>query len=200
MVESNRLETILPSLQKGIVAPVHAGQIKHFIHNWALITQDPWVLQSVQGFCLLLTMTPTQMAAPAEMAFSMEQQSLISVEIQMLIQKGAVSLQEPHQVGFVSQLFLVPKKDGGFRPVVNLKALNKFIQEEHFKMEGFHMVRDLVRKGDWLAKIDLKDAYFLIQCILGTRSFCSSPGRQVFTSSIAFHSDCHVPHEYSRRS
>ena len=30
--------------------------------------------------------------------------------------------------------------------------------------------------------------------------FCSSPGRQVFTSSIAFHSDCHVPHEYSRRS
>ena len=29
-------------------------------------------------------------------------------------------------------------------------------------MEGFHMVRDLVRQGDWLAKIDLKDTYFLI--------------------------------------
>ena len=29
-------------------------------------------------------------------------------------------------------------------------------------MEGFHMVRDLVRQGDWLAKIDLKDANFLI--------------------------------------
>ena len=45
---------------------------------------------------------------------------------------------------------------------VNLKALNKYILEEHFMMEGFHMVRDLVRQGDWLAKIDLKDAYFLI--------------------------------------
>ena len=45
---------------------------------------------------------------------------------------------------------------------MNLKALNKYILEEHFIMEGFHMVRDLVRQGDWLAKIDLKDAYFLI--------------------------------------
>ena len=51
-----------------------------------------------------------------------------------------------------------PQKRWGFQPVVNLKALNKFIQKEHFKMEGFHMVRDLVRHGDWLAKIDLKDA------------------------------------------
>ena len=74
----------------------------------------------------------------------------------------AICLLKDHQVGFVSQLFLVPKKDGGFCPVVNLKALNKYILEEHFKMEGFHMVRDLVRQGDWLAKIDLKDAYFLI--------------------------------------
>ena len=63
------------------------------------------------------------------------------------------------------------KKDGGFQPVVNLKALNKFIQEEHFKMEGFHMVRDLVRQGDWLAKIDLKDAYFLIPVYSGYQKF-----------------------------
>ena len=41
MVESNRLETILPSLQKGIVAPVHAGQIKHFIHNPGLDNTGP---------------------------------------------------------------------------------------------------------------------------------------------------------------
>ena len=45
---------------------------------------------------------------------------------------------------------------------MNLKALDKFIVEEHFKMEGFHMVNDLVKPGDWLAKIDLKDAYFLV--------------------------------------
>ena len=29
-------------------------------------------------------------------------------------------------------------------------------------MEGFHMVKDLVKPHDWLAKVDLKDAYFLV--------------------------------------
>ena len=80
------------------------------------------------------------------------QSKSISAEVQTLVRKGAICLLKDHQVGFVSQLFLVPKKDGGFRPVVNLKTLNKYILEEHFKMEGFHMVRDLVRQGDWLAK------------------------------------------------
>ena len=42
-------------------------------------------------------------------------------------------------------------------PVVNLKPLNKFVAEEHFKVEGFHMVKDLVNSGDWLTKLDLKD-------------------------------------------
>ena len=88
--------------------------------------------------------------------FSAEQKSLILVEIQAIIQMGAVSLQEPNQVGFVSQLFLIPQKDSDLHPVVNLMALNKFIQEEHFKLEKFHMVRDLVRQGDWLTKIYLK--------------------------------------------
>jgi len=46
--------------------------------------------------------------------------------------------------------------------VVNLKALNRFIVEEHFKVQGFHMIKDLVRPVDWLAKLDLKDAYFLV--------------------------------------
>ena len=32
----------------------------------------------------------------------------------------------------------------------------------HFKMEGIHLLRDLLQPQDWLGKIDLKDAYFVI--------------------------------------
>ena len=36
------------------------------------------------------------------------------------------------------------------------------IPYEHFKMEGIHMLRDLLRKGDFMVKIDLKGAYFTV--------------------------------------
>ena len=65
----------------------------------------------------------------------------------------------------------MPKKDGGHRLVINLKALNRFVVEEHFKMECFYMVKDLIKPGNWLAKIDLKDAYFLVPVHLSHQKF-----------------------------
>ena len=41
-------------------------------------------------------------------------------------------------------------------------TVNQFVQPCHFKMEGIHTLRDLIKQGDWLAKVDLKDAYFTI--------------------------------------
>ena len=57
---------------------------------------------------------------------------------------------------------MVPKKDGGQRPIINLKKLNSFVQTQHFKMEGIHMLKDLLKPGDWMTKVDLKDTYFMI--------------------------------------
>ena len=51
---------------------------------------------------------------------------------------------------------------GGFRPIVNLKPINKFIKYEHFKMENLQAVRFLLREGDWMVKVDLKDAYLTV--------------------------------------
>ena len=153
---------VLPSVKREIKTNLHAGRIKEFKENWAMLTQDPWVLQTVQGFQLPLASQPVQTSVPPQLQLSLAQQELVSIEIQAMLGKQAIRVVQPDQRGFVSQIFLVPKKDGGHRPVINLKALNKFIVEEHFKMEGFHMVKDLIKPGDWLAKIDLKDAYFLV--------------------------------------
>ena len=43
-------------------------------------------------------------------------------------------------------------------PIINLKHLNRFVKSEHFKMEGLHTVKSLLRRNDWMAKIDLKVA------------------------------------------
>ena len=62
--------------------------------------------------------------------------------------------------GFYSRIFLVPKKDGGFRPVFDLKSLNQHVCKEKFKMTTPRVVSNALHKGDWAVSIDLKDAYF----------------------------------------
>lgn len=56
-----------------------------------------------------------------------------------------------------------PEEGWSYRPVANLKPLNQFMQQVHFKMENLAMMRDLLRESDWMASIDLKDAYLSVQ-------------------------------------
>ena len=80
-----------------------------------------------------------------------------------MVVKGAISpVRETPGDGFLSSIFLVPKKDGGLRPIINLKRLNDYVPHRHFKMEGIHMLKDLLGQEDWMTKIDLKDAYFAV--------------------------------------
>ena len=56
-------------------------------------------------------------------------------------------------------LFPVRKADGRLRFVLDSRALNETLRYRRFKMEGIPTVRRVVRKGDWLSSIDLKDAF-----------------------------------------
>lgn len=140
-----------------------AGRLKYFVKNWELVTNDPWVLQAVSGYQICFSNLPFQKTIPAMMV-SVEDQEVINKEVEELIEKQAIQYVPPqqHSTGFLSTLFVVPKKGGGHRPIFNLKQLNHFVQYEHFKMEGIHMLRDLLQPNDYMAKIDLKDAYFTI--------------------------------------
>ena len=84
---------------------------------------------------------------------------MISSEVRELLSKGTVIETTPSPGSFVSQIFLVEKKEGGQRPVINLRALNMYIKHEHFIMEG---LPDLIQSEDWMIKLDLKDAYLQV--------------------------------------
>ena len=105
---------------------------------------------------------PAQVQSTFALRFSLTESKKIEAEISELLQKGVLTNVTPDSDQFVSNLFLVPKRDGGSRPVINLKDLNEYLQYNHFKMEGIHLLRDLMRPNDWLGKIDLKDAYFVV--------------------------------------
>ena len=56
----------------------------------------------------------------------------------------------------------LPGGGGGWRPGIDLSHLNDFVQLTSFKMETVASVLLSVREGDFLASLDLKDAYFQI--------------------------------------
>ena len=88
---------------------------------------------------------------------------LLQEEVHTLLQKGAVELVNPPLTpGFYSRLFLVPKKSGKMRPVIDLSVLNQHLIVPYFKMETNRSIRGSIHLGMWTTSLDLTDAYFHI--------------------------------------
>ena len=141
-----------------------AGRLSLFKTNWDKICNDRWVLDAIQGYQIEWLTRPWQRHQPVCPHFSKEETESLQTEVDKMVSKGAITpVETGMENGFISSIFLVPKKDGGHRPIINLKRLNEFVIHHHFKMEGIHnMLKDLLKKGDFMAKIDLKDAYFAV--------------------------------------
>ena len=90
---------------------------------------------------------------------------------QALVAKSAVELAPLPSLGFYSRLFMVWKTSGSWRPVIDLSTLNLFVDVAHFRMETIQSVLLSVRQGDWMASIDLKEAYLQIPVHPDSRRF-----------------------------
>ena len=146
------------------------GRLVQYISNWMVITSDGQILQLVRGMQIDWVSQPP-IGQTHQPRFQQRRQGEISLEVQKLLEKKAIERVLPSQQQFVSHIFLAPKKDGTKRPVFNLKVLNHSVQYEHFKMEGIPAVVDSLRPQDWMAKLDLKDAFFAIKICPRDRSF-----------------------------
>lgn len=91
--------------------------------------------------------------------------------IDNLLRVGAIQQCIPSESQILSSYFLVPKTNGKFRFVLNLKDLNRFIKMDHFKMEDIRTALKLMTNGCFMATLDLQDAYFLIPIDTDSRKF-----------------------------
>ena len=136
---------------------LQAGTLSRNLPKWREFTSDPWILQAVSGYHLEFETTPPQVNLPKLPKFTKRETPLIESEIRKLISKGAVTEVSPCEDEFISTVFLVPKT-GDFRPVINLKPLNQFVEKIHFKMDNIRMAWNCISPGDFMVSIDLKDA------------------------------------------
>ena len=88
-----------------------------------------------------------------------------------MLAKGAIKLAPLPSPGFYSQLFVVMKASGAWRPVIDLSTLNLRVQQTSFKMETLQSVLLSVRPGDWMVSLDLKDAYLQVLMHPESRKF-----------------------------
>jgi hypothetical protein len=139
------------------------ARLSLFAYRWSKVTDDPWVLDTVtDGLKIDFISEPFQRSSPRDVSMPGDMQAVCQAEICSLLKKGAIEEIMDGSAGFLCSFYCVPKKMGGFRPIVNLKPLNSFVKYEHLKMENLETVRFLVRKGDWFVKLDLKDAYLTV--------------------------------------
>ena len=139
-----------------------AGNLLHNLDVWRKITSEPWVLETVSGYHLEFNALPVQLVLPRPPPFSEREKQLIDEEITKLLTKGAIRKVTSCPYEFISNIFLVSRKTGDLRPVINLKPLNQFVQRIHFKMENIQMAMNFVSPGDYMVSLDLKDAYFSV--------------------------------------
>ncbi len=94
-------------------------------------------------------------------------------ELSSLLQKEAIEElpQSDVEREFFSRYFLVPKRDGGLRPILDLRHFNFSLYKGKFKMLTMKTIMSQVQRGDWFVTINLKDAYFHIQVVQRHRRF-----------------------------
>ena len=73
-------------------------------------------------------------------------------EVESMLEKGAIRKTSHCQGQILSNIFLSEKKEGTFRPIIDLKKVNSFIPYQKFKMESLKNIRSLLQPGDFLVK------------------------------------------------
>ena len=76
-----------------------------------------------------------------------------------LVAKRALGLAPLPSPGFYSHLFVVLSTSGSWRSVITLSHLIRFVAVSHFQMGSIQSVLLPLRQGDWMASIDLREAY-----------------------------------------
>ena len=145
--------------------PVGA-RLQNFWQTWLDLGAGPKVVQIVkEGYTLPFRIRPRLTRSPKVIScyVNPHRNSYLLEAIHQPIVKNAVELvRNQTSLGFFNRLFLVPKPNNKWRPILDLSNLNLFLKAEKFKMETPETIRTSLQQGEWVTSIDFKDAYFHI--------------------------------------
>ena len=113
-----------------------------------------------QGYILPFQMQPNLTMSPTIIScYANPHRNLYLLEaLHQLMNKSAVELvRNQEYLGFYNRLFLVPKPNNSWRPILDLSNLNQIL-----KVETAETIRTSLQHGEWVTSVDFQDAYFHI--------------------------------------
>ncbi len=140
----------------------------------ALPSPSRWLIRTIRlGYAIQFARRPPRFRGVHFTSVKAVDTHVLRAEIAVLLAKDAIELVPPADMrsGFYSPYFIVPKKSGGLRPILDLRVLNRSLHKLPFKMLTQKRIFECVRPRDWFAAIDLKDAYFHVSILPRHRPF-----------------------------
>ncbi len=159
-------------------AGTSVGSLVSLVWFWgawlALPNPSRWLLHTIRlGYAIQFARQPPKYRGIHSTTVKAADAPILRAEIAVLLAKDAIEPVPPADMrsGFYSPYFIVPKKSGGLRPILDLRALNRALHRLPFKMLTPKRIFGCVRPQDWFAAIDLKDAYFHVSILPRHRPF-----------------------------
>ncbi len=169
----------LPSLTSALPPCSRSLEFIQPLATWAEAWQaipgvSEWVMGIIKrGYSLQFARRPPRFSGVVSTSVQGENARVLRSEVMTLLEKGAIEMVHPalSESGFYSRYFLVPKKDGGLRPILDLRRLNHALMRRPFRRITLKQILSQIRTEDWFCSLDLKDAYFHIQIAPHHRRF-----------------------------
>lgn len=156
-LQANGIVPIAQVVAEGVV-PL-ADRLIHCLDNWKRVSQDQWVSDTIQGYKVPFISRPYQPYPPCQLVLSQEGEELTTEEIKETVEKNAIQEASLRGRGFVSNVFLVPKKDRGQKPMINLKKLDNISAVTYVNRRG-GTPRMSLKAADWSSETVLKKFYY----------------------------------------
>ena len=146
--------------------PPVGGRLHRFWETWLSLGSNPRVVSILKdGYNLPFKMRPPLTRCPLIISgyANPRRNKFLKEALQSLITKQAVEkVVVRASLAFYNRLFIVPKQNNKWRPILDLSKLNLFLHSETFKMETPETIRLSLQKGEWVTSLDFSDAYFHI--------------------------------------
>lgn len=137
------------------------GQLGQFLSNWEDLGAPPTLLAMLRGYKLPFRQKPPLSIVADTVSSTYKTQITEEMTRQIdKLKKEKILETASISPSFLSRMFLIPKQDGSFRPVFNLRRLNDFLTISKFRLINVNKVASFIQPGDWMVKVDLSQAYF----------------------------------------